>query len=292
MKKTLTLGLLLLSVALPCSAFAAEFPAELQTLCESVPQIAEVEAYAAHPVPFGNGTLLEWLSSDEPRDGISPAAWRFLQQTHAESLVWAKAYDEALSLFAHIPTAESETPEMLVFFKAIAAHQLLQKDTCLKALEELEPLKSRLPKRYGVLANLMKMDMDALKDGKLDYISRQMKDVRRRLDGGDTGEKAQDAEKKVIESLDKLIEELEEQERQKQKQMMQSNQNQSRQPGQQAQLKGGPAPGKVDKKNLKAEAAWGNLPPKVRDESMQQIEHDFPPHYRDAIEQYFKRMAE
>ena len=42
MKKTLTLGLLLLFAALSLPTFSADFPEELQALRESVPQIAEV----------------------------------------------------------------------------------------------------------------------------------------------------------------------------------------------------------------------------------------------------------
>jgi hypothetical protein len=33
------------------------------------------------------------------------------------------------------------------------------------------------------------------------------------------------------------------------------------------------------------------MPPKEREEAMQQIIREFPSHYRDVIEQYFKRLA-
>ena len=37
---------------------------------------------------------------------------------------------------------------------------------------------------------------------------------------------------------------------------------------------------------------WGDLPEKEREKDLQQIQENFPPHYRDIIEQYFKRMSE
>jgi len=46
-------------------------------------------------------------------------------------------------------------------------------------------------------------------------------------------------------------------------------------------------PGEVTKKNIGSKSGWGDLPPKEREEAMQQIGRDFPSHYRDAIEQYF-----
>ena len=49
---------------------------------------------------------------------------------------------------------------------------------------------------------------------------------------------------------------------------------------------GGKGPGEVTKKNIGSGSGWGDLPPKEREEAMQQIGRDFPAHYRDVIEQY------
>jgi lipopolysaccharide biosynthesis regulator YciM len=38
-------------------------------------------------------------------------------------------------------------------------------------------------------------------------------------------------------------------------------------------------------------AGWGDLPPKQRHEALQQIGKDYPAHYRDVIEQYFRKLA-
>ena len=58
-----------------------------------------------------------------------------------------------------------------------------------------------------------------------------------------------------------------------------------------SQIAGGKGPGKVAKKFIGDKSGWGNLPPKERDEALQQIGREFPSHYREVIEQYFKRLA-
>jgi hypothetical protein len=56
-----------------------------------------------------------------------------------------------------------------------------------------------------------------------------------------------------------------------------------------AQLKG---EGNVDPKNIGKRDGWGNLPPKERQEVMQQIGRELPAHFRETIEEYFKRLAQ
>ncbi|NBW97286.1 MAG: hypothetical protein EBR28_11285, partial [Planctomycetia bacterium] len=53
----------------------------------------------------------------------------------------------------------------------------------------------------------------------------------------------------------------------------------------------GKGPGEVTRRDIGDGDGWGNLPPHRRDEALQQIGREFPSHYRDAIEQYFKRLA-
>ena len=45
------------------------------------------------------------------------------------------------------------------------------------------------------------------------------------------------------------------------------------------------------KKPIGEESGWGNLASKDRQEALQQIGKDFPAHYRDVIEQYFRKLA-
>ena len=62
-------------------------------------------------------------------------------------------------------------------------------------------------------------------------------------------------------------------------------------PAEESRIMRGKGPGEVNKKNVGSESGWGNLPPKQRDEAMQQIGRDFPAQYREAVEEYFRRLA-
>ncbi len=94
----------------------------------------------------------------------------------------------------------------------------------------------------------------------------------------------------MIESLDKLIKELEEQ--QKPAGQCGGGGNIAVQPSGPGQpILGGKGPGEVDKKNIGNKSGWGDLPPKQREEALQQIGREFPAHYRDVIEQYFRKLA-
>lgn len=53
----------------------------------------------------------------------------------------------------------------------------------------------------------------------------------------------------------------------------------------------GKGPGEVAKKPIGNQRGWGDLPPRQRQEALQQIGKDFPAHYRDMIEQYFRKLA-
>jgi hypothetical protein len=129
-----------------------------------------------------------------------------------------------------------------------------------------------------------------LQDESLDHIARRMEDVRRRLAQGRSGERVQKVENGVIESLDKLIKKAEEQ-----AQQSQANSPAGGEPSgtpmedsKIAELKG---PGKVDRRDIGRGAGWGNLPDKDREKALQEIGREFPSHYREVIEEYFRRLA-
>ncbi|MDO4551237.1 MAG: hypothetical protein Q4C96_08315 [Planctomycetia bacterium] len=225
-------------------------------------------------------------------------------------------YDEADLVLTGLLPEDVIDPAGLLFYRAVVQHQLLQREACVQDLEQLqnslqqaevnpdlsggispedtensEILDMRIPRRYVSMVQIMLHDMESLKDDGLEHISRRMNDIRRRLDFGHAGEKVQKVERGVIESLDEIIEKLEE-EQKKQQQQSQSNNTRPQSPPKQAQIMGGTGPGNVENKKLGTKSGWGNLPEKEREESLQQIGQDFPPHYRDAIEQYFRRLAE
>ncbi|MDB5389802.1 MAG: hypothetical protein JWM11_5448, partial [Planctomycetaceae bacterium] len=59
-----------------------------------------------------------------------------------------------------------------------------------------------------------------------------------------------------------------------------------------SKVKGSTAPGEVDKKKMKSGPAWGNMDDKERAKAKNAISRDFPPYYRQTIEEYFRKLAE
>ncbi|MCI0335584.1 MAG: hypothetical protein L0228_20440 [Planctomycetes bacterium] len=208
----------------------------------------------------------------------------------ARWLVQQGYYDEAISWTEGLTTDDVVAPDALLFYRAIAYHRLVQPNQADAALTQLLEREDDLPTRYQKLAGLMRQDLAGLEDDSLDHIARRMEDIRRRLAQGRSGEHVQKIENGVIESLDKLIKKAEEQ--------MQQSQSASSAGGQQsgtpmedsqiAELKG---PGKVEPRDIGRGTGWGNLPDKDREKALQDIGREFPSHYREVIEEYFRRLA-
>lgn len=208
-------------------------------------------------------------------------------------LVHEALYDEALGELSGLKPGDVVAPACLLFYQAAVYHKLLNKDAGLKAIEQLLEGIDQSPRRYIAVAQLMQQDLEALEDGTLDHIARRMDDIRRRLDLGRAGKKVRRIEDDVIKALDELIKKLEEQQQQQQGSGSGSSSNniRSARPAPDSQIIGGKGRGDVTKRRIGAESGWGDLPPKEREEALQQIGREFPSHYRDVIEQYFRRLA-
>jgi hypothetical protein len=177
-----------------------------------------------------------------------------------------------------------------LFYQSAVYHKLLDRDAGLDTLGKLLQGPENCPRRYRVLAKMMLADMSQLEDDSLEHIARRMDDIRRRLDLGRAGPKVRKVEDGVIESLNKKIKEMEDKQQQQQQQQS-SNSPRSSKPAQDSRFQGGKGPGEVVKRNIGSKSGWGDLPPKEREEALQQIGRDLPANYRDVIEQYFKRLA-
>jgi hypothetical protein len=228
----------------------------------------------------------DWLlSSDTPSFEANN-----LRLLYGRWLAHERLYDELLEQLSGLEPNQVVDPAALLFYQGVAHHQLLNKEEGLKAVDRLLSDVAEVPGRYKAVASLMRVDLEGLDDTTLDHIARRMDDIQRRLDLGRAGTKVCQIEDGVIKSLDKLIEDMEKQQQQQQ----QSGGGGSMQPATPmpdskiAPLRG---PGQVDKRNIGNTAGWGDLPEKQREEALQQIGKDFPAHYRDVIEQYFRKLA-
>ena len=209
---------------------------------------------------------------------------------YARWLAQRGLYDEVVLALEGLSPADVVDPAGLLFYRTIAFQQLVKPEQSRAALVQLLEHEDALPRRYQQVAQLLSRDLAGLKDESLDHIARRMNDVRRRLDFGRAGEQVQMVEKSVVESLDKLIEKLEDQ--QQQQQSSNSNAQQSSKPLQESQLPAMRAPMQVEQRDIGSESGWGDLPPKEREQALQQIGREFPGYYRDVIEQYFRELAD
>jgi hypothetical protein len=221
--------------------------------------------------------------------GAAPLVTNNLRLLFARWLVEQSLYDEAMEQLAGLKPSDVVAPASLLFYQSVVYHALLNKESGLKSIDVLLQGADAVPRRYTALAQLMQDDLQGLEEGTLDHIARRMEDIHRRLDLGRAGPKVRKVEKGVIESLDKLIKKKEEEQQQQEQQSGESTR--STRPADASRPMGGKGRGEVTKKDIGSKSGWGDLPPKEREEAMQQIGRDFPAHYRDAIEQYFRRLA-
>lgn len=229
-----------------------------------------------------------WLT-DAATPPLVAANMRLLYGRH---LIHASLYDEAHEQLAGLAAEDVVAPAMLLFYQGVVCHGLLQKQDGLDAIGRLLEGAEQSPRRYVAVAQMMQRDLEGLEDDTLDHIARRMDDIRRRLDLGRAGPRVRGVEDGVIESLDKMIEELEEKKKKKKGGGSSAGQNpQPNKPAPDSRILGGKGPGDVQKRPIGAEADWGDLPAKEREEALQQMGREFPSHYRDIIEQYFRRLA-
>jgi hypothetical protein len=224
----------------------------------------------------------------------APLVANNLRLLYARWMVHESLYDEAQEQLAGLNPEDVVAPATLLFYQGVVSHTLLDKDAGLKAAARLIAGEEQSPRRYVVLARLMEQDLKDLQDESLDHIARRMDDIRRRLHLGRAGQRVQDVERGVIESLDKLIRELEQQQQQQSSSSSSggpSDNIQSSSPAPDSMNIGGKGQGDVDRGRIGSDSGWGDLPPKEREEALQQIGREFPSHYRDVVEQYFRRLA-
>ncbi len=228
---------------------------------------------------------MEWLDSEGTPRFVRANVRLFA----GRALLRSGYYEQAHHLLKAADLQDVADPASLLFYRAIAEHQLVKIEEAKATLTALLAADEAMPPRFTQLARLMQSDIARVEDDSLDHIARRMSDVRRRLGLGQSGERAQEIERGILASLDKAIKKAEEQ--QKQQQQQQSGGQPSGTPMEESRIVEQKGEGKVDIKEIGKQAGWGDLPPRERQRVMQQIGRDFPSHYSDLIEEYLRRLA-
>lgn len=224
------------------------------------------------------------------RPDLDPFLATNLRALAGRTLAERRWYDEALEMFQPVDLSLAIDPAAVLFFRAVAAQGLLKFDAALDALDQLSRTE-RVPVRYSTTATLMHEELSRLKEKSLAEIARLMSDSERRLDLGRAGERVQGVQERIISDLDELIKKLEAQQSGGGGGGSSSNSNESSNPADDSSVKGATAPGETDKKKFSKEGQWGDLPDKQQAEAKNLINRNFPSHYRQAIETYFKKLA-
>jgi len=215
----------------------------------------------------------------------------------ARYLSRGRMYDEALEQFSQIDPRNVIDPATSLFYTAVCQQQLLQKTEGLQTLDKLLTKTENVPVRYSSVATLMQYELQNLRQDSLDEVAAKMKDVERRLDLGRGGRVVQKKEAEIIAALDYLIEKLEQQNCNCSGSCPcngngKSNKNQSSSPAKDSTVKGAPAPGNADHKNLANKGGWGSIPDKEQAAAKQHLKDKFPPHYSKIVEEFNKKIAE
>ena len=259
----------------------------IETLALGEPQVAEIlSSFGSHnPTTLPS---LDWVADEEHPAFVRDHARLYLGKWFTMN----EMYNEALEILDPLNTEHVVDPASLLFYRSAAQYRLRQKEEGLATLAKLFEHRDRLPQRYAKLAELMEADLQNLEPDSLDEIARLMESVRARLGLGRAGTRVRTEEEEIIKKLEKIIEEKEQQ---RQQQMAQSSGtpqgNQSSNPAQDslpAQARGN---GEVDPKKVAENTDWGNLPPREREEALQSLGKDYPSHYREVIEEYFRKLA-
>jgi hypothetical protein len=260
------------------------------TLAAGDPRARELARFCSQPRRQVALPDVSWLSDEK----LAAFERNNLRLVYGRWLVQESLHDEAAEQLGALKPEDVVDPAALLFYQAVIHHRTLAREPGLAGIARLLENESALPKRFTSVARLMQADLEGLKDESLDHIARRMDDIRRRLDLGRAGPKVRAVEDGVIASLDKLIEEMEKQQQAAAAAAAKAAGRGGARPSmpmpdsRPAELKG---PGEVAKKPVGSKSGWGDLPPRERQELLQQIGKDFPAHYRDMIEQYFRKLA-
>lgn len=215
----------------------------------------------------------------------------------ALKLVQGRFFSEAINILEEIKPENCINPAELFITKAIIYNGLSRNADGLDAIKNFRIAEKNavlVSRRHTELAKLLEYELNEnKKDNSPNNIAKKMDNARRILGKGDTGKEAQETEEDVLKSLEKLIEEVEAQAKNSQQNdgNNKSDSLQSNNPAQESEIARGKAPGNVDRKEFDQNGGWGNMPAKDREAALSKIEREFPSHYRDIIESYFREMA-
>jgi hypothetical protein len=229
-----------------------------------------------------------------------------LTLAYAKALSNRRIYEEALEALMLVKGEQVVDPAAYFFHRAVAEYSLMARRQADESITRLMDDVGDTPERYKMVAMLMHFDMLTWQDKDLDWISRKMDNIQRRLDLTRGGQQTQKMQKEVLVRLDEMIKEKENQQKQQGQGQNGGNcpgggngqsgppsGNRPSNPASDFGLPTGQQSGLVDPAKVGELAKnWGTLPEKDRAKAILELTRGLDPKYRDAIETYIKTMAQ
>jgi tetratricopeptide (TPR) repeat protein len=154
------------------------------------------------------------------------------------------------------------------------------------------------PERYRKAMEQLKNELVQEWESPLYDLAGRMTHVAKKIEGGETGDPTQTAQKEIVSIIEELIRKAEEQEGQGKGKGGNGGQPRgNRQPSSPANQSAAP-PGASRIGDLRPNPkkkpgdAWGEMRDKEREEVLQSLKEQFPDRYRELLEQYNKALAE
>lgn len=280
----------------------ADTLAELEIALASSPLSGEAIDNLVRLYSRAESRIGELIAADTPSPASEPPDWLLESgfprevRTHVALAVAGRLhalghYEESLGWLAGVEPDEVVAPHLLLYYRAVAQHQLVRLAEAQESAERLVALVedgAPAARRHVELARLIIRDAEGAKPDSLDHLARTMNDIRRRLSLGRSADPERGLQQDVLKGLDKLIEQAEQQQQQQAGLGGPSAPIEPMQDSRPGELK---APGEVDPRDVAEGGDWGSLPPGERERVTQQIGRDFPGYYRDLIEAYFQSLA-
>ena len=203
-------------------------------------------------------------------------------------LVHGQWFEEALEQLGGLKTADVVAPAELLFYQGVTYHRMLNKEEGLKVINQL------LDGAEATRGATSPSPPDAGRSqllGSGNARSHRAADGRREAaarpgPGRAQGPQSRGRRGRVARQDDQEDRRRAEQAEPEPAQFVAVHEARRRQ-----HAHGRQCPGNVTKKDIGHKSGWGDMPPKEREEALQHMGRDFPPHFRDAIEEYFRKLA-
>ena len=238
---------------------------------------------AAETADWSDPKTLERLlahSKALPKSGDLPLAV-------ARELVRRRRTDDAWTYLAPLQPDQVSDAAALHFHRGGVLQTLGRHDDAVREFLALDSLPN-VPERYLTTTKALRSQLAGLNRESLPGVAHDMREIRRRLEIARPDQRTQDLNKDVIARLDRLIDDIQK----KADNAKRKGAAKTSKPADESRPYQEKTTGEVaDGRQFRNAGKWGDLPEKERAKALQDLTRDFPVHYRDAVEEYFKKLS-